>query len=141
MEELGSLAVSLGTAWLSLVLALIVLPSALGVSLGISEAYMWVLVKTLEVGSPRVLHGRGARARGAGPPRRAGYGLWLCRLGSSRSSAIALGCVCRGYVLRLLVRVSVLQVLSGGPEICSGGGCGVAVPKLAKGSEVRSRPC
>lgn len=50
MEELGWLAARLGAAWLAMVLALIVLPSALGVSLGISEAYMWVLVKTLEVG-------------------------------------------------------------------------------------------
>lgn len=50
MEELGWLAARLSAAWLALVLALIVLPSALGVSLGISEAYMWVLVKTLEVG-------------------------------------------------------------------------------------------
>ncbi|XP_014110309.1 PREDICTED: glycerol-3-phosphate acyltransferase 3 isoform X2 [Pseudopodoces humilis] len=34
--------------WLAVVLGLIVLPSALGISLGISEAYMRVLVKTLE---------------------------------------------------------------------------------------------
>ena len=66
MEELGSLAVSLGTAWLSLVIVLIVLPSALGVSLGISEAYMWVLVKTLEVGGPHVLRCPGAALRGRG---------------------------------------------------------------------------
>uniref|UniRef100_A0A8C9LCD6 Phospholipid/glycerol acyltransferase domain-containing protein n=2 Tax=Pavo cristatus TaxID=9049 RepID=A0A8C9LCD6_PAVCR len=57
MEELGSLAVSLGTAWLSLVFVLIVLPSALGVSLGISEAYMWVLVKTLEWATIRIEKG------------------------------------------------------------------------------------
>lgn len=39
-----------GAVWVAVVLGLIVVPSALGISLGISEAYMWVLVKTLEVG-------------------------------------------------------------------------------------------
>lgn len=72
MEELGSLAVWLGAAWLSVVFALIVLPSALGVSLGISEAYMWVLVKTLEVGGPRVLRCPGAALRGLGARGRHG---------------------------------------------------------------------
>lgn len=38
--------------WLSLVLGLILLPSAFGVSLGISEVYMKILVKTLEVSVP-----------------------------------------------------------------------------------------
>lgn len=55
MEELGSAAARVGAVWLALVFALIVLPSALGISLGISEAYMWVLVKTLEVGGGRRL--------------------------------------------------------------------------------------
>lgn len=35
--------------WLTGVLGLILLPSAFGVSLGISEIYMKILVKTLEV--------------------------------------------------------------------------------------------
>jgi len=54
MEEVGSVAARVAAVWLALVLALIVLPSALGVSLGISEAYMRVLVKTLEVGGAPV---------------------------------------------------------------------------------------
>lgn len=37
------------STWLALVLGLILLPSAFGVSLGISEIYMKILVKTLEV--------------------------------------------------------------------------------------------
>jgi glycerol-3-phosphate O-acyltransferase 3/4 len=37
------------STWLTLVLSLILLPSAFGVSLGISEIYMKILVKTLEV--------------------------------------------------------------------------------------------
>lgn len=51
-----------GAVWVAMVFGLIVLPSALGISLGISEAYMWVLVKTLEVGG-------GSRGR-RGCPRR-----------------------------------------------------------------------
>ncbi|NXY23864.1 GPAT3 acyltransferase, partial [Atrichornis clamosus] len=46
-----------GALWLALVLGLIVLPSALGISLGISEAYMWVLVKTLEWATIRLQKG------------------------------------------------------------------------------------
>lgn len=38
--------------WLSLVFGLILLPSAFGMSLGISEMYMKILVKTLEVSVP-----------------------------------------------------------------------------------------
>lgn len=53
MEDVGSAVARVGAVWLALVLAFIVVPSALGVSLGISEAYMWVLVKTLEVGGGR----------------------------------------------------------------------------------------
>lgn len=93
---------------------------------------------------PSLPRGRAARAGGAGPPWRSGYGLRLCRgcrLVSSRSSAIALGRVCRGYVLRLLGRVSVLEVLSGGPrQIYSCVGWRVAIHKLRKGSEVKRRP-
>uniref|UniRef100_A0A8D0KUD8 Phospholipid/glycerol acyltransferase domain-containing protein n=1 Tax=Strix occidentalis caurina TaxID=311401 RepID=A0A8D0KUD8_STROC len=57
MEDVGSVAARVGAVWLALVLALIVLPSALGVSLGISEAYMWVLVKTLEWATIRIEKG------------------------------------------------------------------------------------
>ncbi|XP_056346802.1 glycerol-3-phosphate acyltransferase 3 isoform X1 [Oenanthe melanoleuca] len=46
-----------GTAWLAVVFGLIIVPSALGVSLGISEAYMWVLVKTLEWATIRLQKG------------------------------------------------------------------------------------
>lgn len=79
MEELGWLAARLSAAWLALVLALIVLPSALGVSLGISEAYMWVLVKTLEVGGWAVLCSRRPflrSVRGEGAPGRAPCSGW-----------------------------------------------------------------
>lgn len=41
------------STWLTLVLGLILLPSAFGVSLGISEIYMKILVKTLEVSACR----------------------------------------------------------------------------------------
>lgn len=41
------------STWLTLVLGLILLPSAFGVSLGISEIYMKILVKTLEVSAWR----------------------------------------------------------------------------------------
>ena len=52
--------------WLTLVLGLILLPSAFGVSLGISEIYMKILVKTVEVSPWR---------DAAPPPRRAlGWG-------------------------------------------------------------------
>ncbi|XP_051645557.1 glycerol-3-phosphate acyltransferase 3 [Manacus candei] len=58
MEDVWVLvAARVGAVWLALVLGLIVLPSALGVSLGISEAYMWVLVKTLEWATIRIEKG------------------------------------------------------------------------------------
>lgn len=72
MEDVGSAVARVGAVWLALVLAFIVVPSALGVSLGISEAYMWVLVKTLEVGggrrplSPAPSFARRAAPRGGG---------------------------------------------------------------------------
>lgn len=43
------LAVKLLSTWLTLVVGLILLPSVFGLSLGISEVYMKILVKTLEV--------------------------------------------------------------------------------------------
>lgn len=47
--EGADLAVKLLSTWLTLVGGLILLPSAFGLSLGISEIYMKILVKTLEV--------------------------------------------------------------------------------------------
>lgn len=49
--EGAELAGKILSTWLTLVLGLILLPSAFGVSLGISEIYMKILVKTLEVSS------------------------------------------------------------------------------------------
>lgn len=45
------------STWLTLVLGLILLPSAFGVSLGISEIYMKILVKTLEWATIRIEKG------------------------------------------------------------------------------------
>lgn len=45
----GELAGKIVYTWLTLVLGFILLPSAFGLSLGISELYMKILVKTLEV--------------------------------------------------------------------------------------------
>nr|XP_020014672.1 uncharacterized protein LOC109683301 [Castor canadensis] len=45
------------STWLTLVLSLILLPSAFGVSLGISEIYMKILVKTLEWATIRIEKG------------------------------------------------------------------------------------
>lgn len=58
--EGADLAVKLLSTWLTLVGGLILLPSAFGLSLGISEIYMKILVKTLEVSAgkdvePRLL--------------------------------------------------------------------------------------
>lgn len=47
--EGAELAGKILSTWLTLVLCLILLPSVFGVSLGISEVYMKILVKTLEV--------------------------------------------------------------------------------------------
>lgn len=60
--EGADLAVKLLSTWLTLVGGLILLPSAFGLSLGISEIYMKILVKTLEVSAgkdvePRLLRG------------------------------------------------------------------------------------
>lgn len=51
--EGAELAVKIFSIWLTLVLGFILLPSAFGVSLGISEIYMKILVKTLEVSASR----------------------------------------------------------------------------------------
>ncbi|XP_029455252.1 glycerol-3-phosphate acyltransferase 3 [Rhinatrema bivittatum] len=57
MEAVGILALSAVSMWLMLVVLLILLPSVLGVSLGISELYMSVLVKTLEWATLRIQRG------------------------------------------------------------------------------------
>uniref|UniRef100_A0A8B9FT25 Phospholipid/glycerol acyltransferase domain-containing protein n=1 Tax=Amazona collaria TaxID=241587 RepID=A0A8B9FT25_9PSIT len=57
MEDVWSVVLRVGEVWVTLVFTLIVLPSALGVSLGISEAYLWVLMKTLEWATIRIQKG------------------------------------------------------------------------------------
>lgn len=51
--EGADLAMKLLSTWLTLVIGLILLPSAFGLSIGISEIYMKILVKTLEVSECR----------------------------------------------------------------------------------------
>lgn len=63
--------------WLTLVLGLILLPSAFGVSLGISEIYMKILVKTLEVSPWRDAAPLPRRALEGGNPGRWGTRLEL----------------------------------------------------------------
>ncbi|XP_027241624.1 glycerol-3-phosphate acyltransferase 3 isoform X2 [Cricetulus griseus] len=55
--EGADLAVKVLSTWLTLVVGLIVLPSAFGLSLGISEFYMKILVKTLEWATLRIEKG------------------------------------------------------------------------------------
>ncbi|KAG3276326.1 glycerol-3-phosphate acyltransferase 3 [Ictidomys tridecemlineatus] len=55
--EGADLAGKILSTWLTLVLGLILLPSAFGVSLGISEIYMKILVKTLEWATLRIEKG------------------------------------------------------------------------------------
>lgn len=55
MDELGSLAYNIATVWLGGIFFFIMLPSMFGVSLGISEVYMRILVKMLEVRRVRVV--------------------------------------------------------------------------------------
>lgn len=55
--EGADLAVKLLSTWLTLVGGLILLPSAFGLSLGISEIYMKILVKTLEWATLRIQKG------------------------------------------------------------------------------------
>lgn len=49
MEDFGNIVCSAFIVWFTLVVGLIVLPAMFGISLGITEVYMKVLVKTLEV--------------------------------------------------------------------------------------------
>ncbi|KAF7252891.1 Glycerol-3-phosphate acyltransferase 3 [Varanus komodoensis] len=57
MEELLALALQVLSLWFSMALLLIVLPSVFGVSLGISELYLKVLMKTLEWATRRIERG------------------------------------------------------------------------------------
>lgn len=54
--------------WLYLIIGLIMIPAMLGFSLGISEAYMTLLVKTLEVRAPRSSHWRPVGRSVSRPP-------------------------------------------------------------------------
>lgn len=49
MEDFWGVAISVLRMWFSLVVGLIMLPAMFGVSLGITESYMKVLIKTLKV--------------------------------------------------------------------------------------------
>ncbi|KAE8631163.1 hypothetical protein XENTR_v10001099 [Xenopus tropicalis] len=57
MEDLKTAAYNILTIWLTLVVVLILLPSMFGVSLGISEVYMKILVKVLEWATLRIQKG------------------------------------------------------------------------------------
>ncbi|XP_043915278.1 glycerol-3-phosphate acyltransferase 3 [Protopterus annectens] len=48
MEDVGDIAINMFTVFLFVVVAFILLPSMFGISLGITETYMKILVKTLE---------------------------------------------------------------------------------------------
>ena len=50
MEDFWASALWALKIWLYLIVGLIMIPAMFGFSLGISEAYMTILVKTLEVG-------------------------------------------------------------------------------------------
>lgn len=100
-----------GAVWMAVMLGLIMLPSVLGISLGISEAYMWVLVKTLEVGGSSGGEGgcswrcvaRGAAPRslppGRGGPGTAPSGRGVCGAGCPGGASVRSGPIvssCRG---------------------------------------------
>ncbi|KAK1176187.1 glycerol-3-phosphate acyltransferase 3-like [Acipenser oxyrinchus oxyrinchus] len=57
MEDFGNIVCSAFIVWLTLVVGLIVLPAMFGISLGITEVYMKVLVKTLEWATLRIQRG------------------------------------------------------------------------------------
>lgn len=80
MEQLFYVLLKLFSLWFTLGFLLIVLPSLFGASLGISELYIKVLVKTLEVGEPPPPPGRqggGGRHRWALPSSLSGLAGWL----------------------------------------------------------------
>ncbi|KAG8447139.1 hypothetical protein GDO86_014555 [Hymenochirus boettgeri] len=57
MEDFRTLIYNILTVWITLILLLIMLPSMCGVSLGISEVYMKILVKVLEWATLRIQKG------------------------------------------------------------------------------------
>ncbi|KAM8940268.1 glycerol-3-phosphate acyltransferase 3 [Pelodytes ibericus] len=57
MEDFKTLASNIFSLWLTMILVLILLPSIFGVSLGISEGYMKILVKILEWATLRIQKG------------------------------------------------------------------------------------
>lgn len=57
MEDFGNIVCSAFIVWFTLVVGLIVLPAMFGISLGITEVYMKVLVKTLEWATLRIQRG------------------------------------------------------------------------------------
>uniref|UniRef100_A0AAY4D8J6 Phospholipid/glycerol acyltransferase domain-containing protein n=1 Tax=Denticeps clupeoides TaxID=299321 RepID=A0AAY4D8J6_9TELE len=61
MEDAWGAARSAAQVWLSLVVGLIMLPAMFGVSLGITETYMKVLIKTLKWATFRIQKGRRER--------------------------------------------------------------------------------
>ncbi|KAM4710495.1 glycerol-3-phosphate acyltransferase 3 [Discoglossus pictus] len=57
MEDFKTVAYNIFTVWLTLIFVLIMLPSMFGLSLGISEVYMKILVKILEWATLRIQKG------------------------------------------------------------------------------------
>ncbi|XP_041090423.1 glycerol-3-phosphate acyltransferase 3 isoform X2 [Polyodon spathula] len=57
MEDFGKIVFSAFIVWFTLVVGLIMLPAMFGISLGITEVYMKVLVKTLEWATLRIQRG------------------------------------------------------------------------------------
>ncbi|XP_075461811.1 glycerol-3-phosphate acyltransferase 3 isoform X1 [Ascaphus truei] len=57
MEDFRTVAYNIFSVWVTLILVLIMLPSMFGVSLGISEVYMKILVKILEWATLRIQRG------------------------------------------------------------------------------------
>ncbi|XP_018421491.1 PREDICTED: glycerol-3-phosphate acyltransferase 3 isoform X2 [Nanorana parkeri] len=57
MEDFTTLAYNIFTVWLAVIIVFIMLPSMFGMSLGISEVYLKILVKTLEWATLRIQRG------------------------------------------------------------------------------------
>ncbi|XP_063314821.1 glycerol-3-phosphate acyltransferase 3 [Pelobates fuscus] len=57
MEDFKTVTYNIFTVWLAMIFVLILLPSIFGLSLGISEVYMKILVKTLEWATLRIQRG------------------------------------------------------------------------------------
>ncbi|XP_053559225.1 glycerol-3-phosphate acyltransferase 3 [Bombina bombina] len=57
MEDFKAVAYQVFTVWITIIIALIMLPSMFGISLGISEVYMKIIVKILEWATLRIQKG------------------------------------------------------------------------------------